>query len=69
VKNLPLLPDRLPFWLDLIKWIWFATLAHEALDRMNRIVTRWNTMAESNAVDRVNPVKHAAINCRHAQPK
>jgi hypothetical protein len=26
---LPLLPDCLPFWLDLVEWIRFATLAHE----------------------------------------
>jgi hypothetical protein len=38
VKKLPLVPDRLPFWLDLINWIWFATLAHEVLDRINRML-------------------------------
>src|SRR4029434_7864785 len=27
VKKLALLPDRLPFWLDLVEWIWFAALA------------------------------------------
>jgi hypothetical protein len=36
MKILLLLPDCLPFWLDLIKWIWFSALAHEVLDRMNR---------------------------------
>src|SRR5439155_19093845 len=48
MKKLPLLPDRLPFWLDLIERIRFAALAHEALDRMNRmlrIVTRLDTVA------------------------
>ena len=27
MKNLLLLPDRLPFWFDLIEWIRFAALA------------------------------------------
>ena len=29
MKKLPLLPDRLPFWLDLIERIRLAALAHE----------------------------------------
>jgi hypothetical protein len=27
MKKLPFLPDRLPLWLDLIKWIWFTAFA------------------------------------------
>ena len=48
VKKLPLLPDCLPFWLDLIKRIRFATLAHDRLLTLNHEWTRMNTNSQNN---------------------
>ncbi len=41
MEKLPLLPDCLPFWVDMIEWIWFATLAHDKPD-VNHEWTRMN---------------------------
>jgi hypothetical protein len=41
VKKLSLLPDCLPFWLNLVEWIRFATLAHDKPD-VNHEWTRMN---------------------------
>jgi hypothetical protein len=43
VKKLPLSPDCLPFWFDLIEWIRFATLAHDKPLTLNHEWTRMNT--------------------------
>src|SRR6202171_2699798 len=40
VKNLPLIPDRLPFGLDLIKGIRFAAFAHEISKKLGESGTQ-----------------------------
>jgi hypothetical protein len=42
VEKLPLLPDCLPFWLDLVEWVRFATLTHDKLLTLNHEWTRMN---------------------------
>jgi hypothetical protein len=48
VKKLPLLPDCLPFGLDLIEWIRFATLAHDKLLTLDQERTRMNMNSQSD---------------------
>jgi hypothetical protein len=48
VKKLPLLPDCLPFWLDLIEWIRFTTLAHDKLLTLNHEWIRMNMNSQNN---------------------
>ena len=47
VKKLSLLPDCLPFWLDPVKWVWFATLVHEKRLKLNHEWTRMNMNSQT----------------------
>jgi hypothetical protein len=46
LKKLPLLPDALPFWFDLVEWIRFAALAHE-----NPLTLTTNEQNSQNNID------------------
>jgi len=35
VKELPLFPDGLPFWFELVEWIRFAALVHGLTTNLN----------------------------------
>ena len=48
MKKLPLLPDRLPFWLDLIERIRFAALAtHQIMNQESRKTGKRNGLGAS----------------------
>jgi hypothetical protein len=50
MKKLPLVPNGLPFRLDLVKWIRFATLAgHWIINQESRKIGKENGFAVSDA--------------------